>query len=88
MAVQWLPTEVNQTQTNGAGSTVTTSDATTRTTDHGEKTITRTTAALTRTNAKTETLVENAGGLVTFSVPIRGGLGVTGSAPVTPYIAS
>ena len=84
MAVQWLNTEDDVTQTKGGGSSVSTTDSTTRTTEHGEKTTTRTSAAAIKASTQSVTLTEDAGGMVSFSVPVRGGLGLTAGSLICP----
>lgn len=68
------------TNAKGAEVTTTVKGGDTQTMNRGAKTTTRAEATFTR--ASTTTLTEDAGGVVSFSVIIRGGLGVTGVAAI------
>lgn len=91
--MSWLLTDIVRTSVKGATTNTVTDDAVVSTTARGARTTTKTVPAVTEaqnvgertTNGENSvTVTEDAGGQISFVVPIRGGLNAPNPTPVCP----
>lgn len=81
----WAVDTVLRNSTKGSTSLSLGNDVTTSTQQHGQRITTRTVGDDTEKSGNTKTTVtEDAGGTVSFKIPVRGGLGLPVPVPVCP----